>query len=645
MKIKRLSVIRTAALILSFALLLGLVLLMAGSRDLAAQAPSPKQEGIAYVSWWHGQYESDASDQSLAKLEDTGAEWISLLVTWYQENITATEILSDTDRTPTDADLMHAISTAHSLGLNVMLKPHLDLSNDPGHWRGEIGEAFTSTVEWDAWFASYQNFINYYAQMAQDTSVEQFCVGTELEGTIAEEARWREIISGTGGVTSIFTGPLVYAANWTYTNTVMFWDALDYIGIDAYYTVAMTTTATVSDMKLGWTEPVSFLQGLSEEWDKPIIFTEIGYRSIDGAGMAPWDYGANQPLDMQEQADLYQAFFEVVFPQPWLHGVFLWSWDTNPMQGGKCSRDYTPVDKPAEDVLRFFYGGDPRSEFEGLMPRPDDLGAMYIYTDQLAAGWWNGSWNATVELTATDPVYTGTNAISVTVTNWGGLSLGDGEVDTTPYHWVEFYLNKANPTDDIMNFWWQPDGTELPKIDDCRYTISETNGWAQVRIPLESMQADTTLVQQFAMQPYVNGGESTFGVDQVRLLGVIPVELSDGYAQQTSPGWAITYDHILQNYLWTTDTIEIEAVSSRDWPLTLIVGGVSSPTVQLGPGMTTTVQVQLTVPPTETIGMTDTTEVVATLLTQTQYFDTLTDVTEVVEVPFTVYLPVILRDH
>jgi hypothetical protein len=82
--------------------------------------------------------------------------------------------------------------------------------------------------------------------MAQDNDVERFCVGTELEGTAVQEARWRNVITGTLGVTGIYTGPLLYAESWTYTNTVMFWDLLDYIGIDAYYPVALTTTATLT---------------------------------------------------------------------------------------------------------------------------------------------------------------------------------------------------------------------------------------------------------------------------------------------------------------------------------------------------------------------------------------------------------------
>lgn len=93
------------------------------------------------------------------------------------------------------------ISKAHSLGLKVMLKPHVDLNNDPGpnHWWGNIGEGFTED-DWAAWFASYRDFITHYATLAQDNGVEQFCAGTELVGTSGRETDWRQVITNVRGI-------------------------------------------------------------------------------------------------------------------------------------------------------------------------------------------------------------------------------------------------------------------------------------------------------------------------------------------------------------------------------------------------------------------------------------------------------------
>jgi hypothetical protein len=144
---------------------------------LIAPAPTGFQKGMSYASWWRGEYTGPGADQALAELAATGAEWMALIVTCYQETYLDTEITCDLPRTPTNDDLIHAIQAAHGLGLRVMLKPHVDLNDDPGHWRGDIGKGFASEAEWEAWFASYQAVIAHYARLAQVQGVEGFSVG------------------------------------------------------------------------------------------------------------------------------------------------------------------------------------------------------------------------------------------------------------------------------------------------------------------------------------------------------------------------------------------------------------------------------------------------------------------------------------
>ncbi len=586
-------------------------------------------------------------------LADTGAGWISILATWYQDTVTSTEIYSHAQKTPTDAGLIRAIQTAHDLGLKVMLKPHLDLFSDPAHWRGQIGEQFTTTEQWNAWFASYQAFINHYARLAAANGVEQLCIGTELDGTAIKEQQWRTVIAG---VKQIYSGPLVYAANHTYTNVVMFWDALDYIGIDAYYVLATTTTATLDDFVVGWAAPVAFLDDLAVDWQKPIIFTEIGYRSIDGAGMAPWAYEGNPALDLQEQADLYQAFFETVYPQEWFAGVFWWSWDTNPMQGGPCDRGYSPLDKPAEDVLRVFFGGEPKETGGGLNPRPNTAIVRDIYIDDDLAhapnwswGWWSSTWhNSTLTFNATDEVFAGQSSIRAYLTgpNWGAGQFGGWG---TPLiaglnYGLEFYIKQENLDHGLRVIF---DGGN--PLDYCRYTVGQENGWSHVRIPFVDANWDDEDLTQKAFAIQTKGNDTTFWLDNMRVLGAIPVELSDGYNQNAKVGETVVYNHVLKSYDSEVATFALEAMSSRHWPIELVVGdGGSTYTgpFQLGPGMTTTVQIKLTVPLTETVGVNDTTTLTASKVeTIILYSDTLADITTVIPTIRYIYLPLVMRNY
>ncbi len=316
-------------------------------------AGQEKQKGISYACWDQELYSLPDSDVSLAHLTETGANWISLIVTCYQDNLGSTRI-SAGESTPTDADLIHALGQAYALGLKVMLKPHLDLSNDPSHWRGQIGQAYTSESEWSEWFASYRAFIEHYADLATAYGADQFCIGCELEGTTHRAADWRAVVAG---VRSRYAGPLIYAGNHSGEEVGMtWWDAVDILGVDAYYPLSTKPNPTLEELKAAWKPHVSSLASLSAKWQKPLILTEIGYRSIDGTAMYPWDWQIQGKVDLQEQADCYQAAFESVYREPWFAGIYWWSWSPDPLEGGPDDEGYSPHDKPAEEILKTWFG-------------------------------------------------------------------------------------------------------------------------------------------------------------------------------------------------------------------------------------------------------------------------------------------------
>jgi hypothetical protein len=69
---------------------------------------------------------------------------------------------------------------------------------------------------------------------------------------------------------------------------------------------------------------------------------------------------SDNALDYQEQSDCYEAMFEVVLQdQPWWKGFFIWDYPTDISLGDSTTKNYwhdnkslTPLNKPAEDVLR-----------------------------------------------------------------------------------------------------------------------------------------------------------------------------------------------------------------------------------------------------------------------------------------------------
>jgi hypothetical protein len=309
------------------------------------------QKGITFVSWNKGEYSTSAADQSLTNLVATGSNSVAIIVTVYQDTITSTEITS-TDKTPSDEDLVHIISKAHALGLRVLLKPHVDIQAS-GNWRGEIG--FTREEDWQAWFNSYQKMITHYADIAQQTSVEIFSVGTELVKTSGRAEDWKSIVAETK---KHFSGKLTYASNFDEAESISWWSSLDYIGIDAYYSLPTSSeTPSVKDLKDAWIDNgyIATLKQLTNKFNKPIFITEIGYRSVKGANNAPWEWSNSAEIDLNLQANLYQAALETFMSKDWVGGIYIWNWSADPMKGGIGDNDYTPQNKPAEKVLKDLY--------------------------------------------------------------------------------------------------------------------------------------------------------------------------------------------------------------------------------------------------------------------------------------------------
>lgn len=334
-------------------------------------------KGFAFADWEGGDrprperfgplYGPAQTDGALKNLAATGTNWILLVVQVRQETISSTKITRNEICTASDAALEHVIDLAHSLGMRVLFGAYMRVANpSPGQTPDYIGSAFTTEAQWQEWFASYRNMIDHYAAFAQEAGADMFEIGHEQGATVHRESDWRRIAQE---VRQVYKGPIIYSAlpvenpalseelriNW--------WDAVDYIGVEGYFPLTKTNSPTVEELKSAWTGKgyVSRLAELSQKYQKPIIISEMGYASADGANINPVNYLKlrQAPLDLQEQADCYQAALEVLWGKPWLKGIFWWQWLANPLiwPGGPNDNSYFPYGKPAEEVLKKFYLG------------------------------------------------------------------------------------------------------------------------------------------------------------------------------------------------------------------------------------------------------------------------------------------------
>jgi hypothetical protein len=387
---------------------------------------------------------------------------------------------------------------------------------------------------WDDWFENYTRFILYYAEMARDYDVDLFGVGSELHGVTHFTDEWRQVIAE---VREVYPGPLTYAAT-SYEidiDTVQFWGELDYISVDTYWPLSDAQRPTVEDLVEGWREPADLLDRLYETWQMPIIFAEIGFRSVEGNAADPvaaWNPA--ELVDLETQANAYESAFRVFAGKPWWQGVYWFGWIPNHLQGGPYDTGWTAQAKPAEDVVRSHYGAPPRDpQNEFVIPAPfQDEDAMIVFDDAPGTTWRFENWGEEgfLDLNIDGPVHSGSSAIGVVLESAGSLGIISDSPVFTEYDYVEFYVNLGSERRHILFLYMMDFDTALvgPGTDVALGNYAEVdrtkplplNGWFLVRVPLSELNPAGNRSDYLAITNWGEAGESSseFYLDDIRLV-------------------------------------------------------------------------------------------------------------------------------
>lgn len=282
------------------------------------------------------------------------ANYVAIMPFGFVKSLSHPEIIYNTDRQwfgETIEGAKQYIKELRKQHIKIMLKPQIWVWN--GEFTGYI--EMNSEDNWKALEKSYSSFILEYAQLAEEVNSEIFCIGTELEQFIENRPQyWSDLIAE---IRKIYKGKLTYAANWDEFKRTPFWGDLDFIGIDAYFPVSDEKTPTIAQLKVGWMPHKTVIKAYSDKYNKPILFTEFGYRSVDYSGKEPWKSDRDSgEVNLQAQINTTQALFETFWDEDWLAGGFLWKWFINHNEvGGKNNTMFTPQNKPVEAVIKEHY--------------------------------------------------------------------------------------------------------------------------------------------------------------------------------------------------------------------------------------------------------------------------------------------------
>ena len=321
-----------------------------GCESVSQQYSGDKIDGICFVG------PRDSIPQSaMASVRQVNADWIAIVpYAFSYENDPVVNY--DTTRQwwgETKRGVEHCINYARQLGLKVMLKPHVWIVQQG--WPGDYD--LVDEEKWQTWEASYRDYLKIMTEIAVRYEVEILCVGTEYRVPARERPEyWRGLIRS---IRKQYSGELTYAANWDNYEYVTYWDELDYIGVDAYFPIADEKNPDLQRLMTGWEEVAEQLEDKSDEYSKPILFTEYGYRSADYTSRGHWENEREELVkNFETQSRAYESLYRTFWDQPWFAGGFLWKWYPYVRKNGRWNRwetDFTPQEKPAEEVIRQYY--------------------------------------------------------------------------------------------------------------------------------------------------------------------------------------------------------------------------------------------------------------------------------------------------
>jgi hypothetical protein len=293
----------------------------------------------------------------LPKMRATGLNTAAVDVFWFADSITASSVHPG-PTTPSDEQLDRVIAAARAVGMRVVLTPKVMCPTcKRAPWRGIL-----TPKDKARFFESYGQMIDKYAALAERDHVWLFFIGSEWNRIQDQADRWREI---SARARRSFHGVIGYEVNWDVFNQVTFWDAVDVVGVSAYFPLSEAEHPTVRDLMAGWRQSASAkfngqtwvadLRQLARDTGKPILFGELGYPALTHVGREPFEPNPkHEARDDEGQATAFQAALATFEPESWWLGAVWWQW-----------QDPTPYafrGKPAQALLARWYVDGVRPE-------------------------------------------------------------------------------------------------------------------------------------------------------------------------------------------------------------------------------------------------------------------------------------------
>jgi hypothetical protein len=316
--------------------------------------------------------------QAVLNVQALYSNWLVLTPTWTVQRTTPFSFSPLPGADPLFTDTTHLVAGARALNLNAALFPTASLPADVDAW---WQSAPHDSTWWNTWFDRYESFAIYHADLATQSGAQALILGGEWvlpalpggqiggssSGVPADaEARWRAILTE---VRTHFGGSVLWAVSYPddLASNPSFARDLDGVYLLWNAPLSSSSSPSVDEIQIAaGTLLDNEIQPFQAALGKMVIIA-AAYPSAEGAAsaliptqMALQPGNTQAAVNLQSQANIYQALLAAINERPWV--------------GGFVSRGYYPPavlhdasasvhGKPAADILWYWF---PR--FLGITP-------------------------------------------------------------------------------------------------------------------------------------------------------------------------------------------------------------------------------------------------------------------------------------
>lgn len=295
-------------------------------------------------------YLSRKATEAIEKQHNMGGNAIAIVPYSYIRGESTPTYLSIGSRAGSENDqgVVHSAYEAKQRGMQSVLKPQVFFGNS---WPGAL--EYSNEKDWNAFFEYYYKWIRHYTFLAEIHQIDALCMGVEFaKATLSHGEQWKDMFKKARG---LYQGNMTYAANWGEEfENVDFWDELDFIGLNSYYPLSKNDTPTDGELKANFDIVKTKIKDVYQKYKKPIVFTEIGFRSIEMPWKNPHADG-DTSFNEEHQRRCYEVIFEGIQNEPWCAGILWWKFPSYLEYRGSENTAFTPNNKATEATVKKWF--------------------------------------------------------------------------------------------------------------------------------------------------------------------------------------------------------------------------------------------------------------------------------------------------